>query len=303
MRTLGMKRILALAVGLLAMLGALSLTSTPASALAGGGVPTHGFHTVRLHFDVKNERAVMRVPTPKCPSESPCAWLLIINEPKLSPQVVGEAVCCEAGVDEVYVSWPREFEGIIQADALISVEQFTNGHATAGPWTYVTGARHYINTLTNPCTGTSCPCVTNCPCTGTSCPCTGTSCPCTGSSCHCTGTSCGSGGGGGGGGSGNSGSGGGSGQVLPFTGSSGSGHGRNTVHTLTIHHRNGSLPYTQGKHHKTGSSTASTSSVQPSNFWSNGGLALILILLALALLGGWLLLGKRRRDEDGAAPA
>lgn len=288
-----MTRVRAVAAGVMTALmlcvGILALSAPPASA-----TPGHiGYAALRFN-DVKEE-AILIIPRPVCPAGYRCTWLLLVNEPLISNRTIVAVQCCnEPPPNRVWVRYPQDFQGIIQADAMIS--KVPLGQSTDSGWLYVTGARRYIDTVSTPTTTTTTTSLPTSSTTTTTHPASPTT---TVPGQHTTG-------------GGQTSSGKNDASELPFVNTSGgttTGDSGTTgkVHTLVVKAPRTALPFTRAHHHhKTKSHQASLSeaTAQPASFWSPASIALLIGVLALLIAGSWLLLaGRRRSDDEEEAPA
>lgn len=129
-------RWLAAVAAALVALGAVLITAGAASA----SVPAGHYPAIRFwsNFDV----VTMRIPSPLyCPKKQPkCEWMLYVNEDVPAQTVVGTAVAFAGQVNVVQVSYPADFCGIIQADALVG----------PNPWLIDFGHKMKIDTCDSP---------------------------------------------------------------------------------------------------------------------------------------------------------
>ncbi len=277
---------------LLLCLGVTAMSGAPASAS-----PVH-IKYAALRFNDSKQEAIMIVPSPVCPSGYRCTWLLLINEPLISNRTIVAVQCCNVPPpNRVWVKYPANFYGVIQADAMIS--KVAIGTQGVGDWEYVAGARRFVDTRTTTPTTTTPP-TTTVPSSTTTTTKPGTTPPTTAPPKGAT--------------TGSTSSGHNDAAALPFVstggsgGSSGSTSGQSTgtsgtVHSLVVRSPRTVLPYTRHPHHRRHSTSVASTAVATGGFWTPASIALILGFLALLLLAWWLLFAARRRnDEDEADP-
>jgi len=131
------RRLAWVAVGLVTLgsvlVGSVVVDSAPASASARGA-----FAVIKF-WPTYNE-VTLQIPVPPCRNRPPnCVWKLIENEPDVPAQTVVGTATGTSGI--LTLSYPTNFCGVIQADAL--VEPTPDG---AGPWSFQIGRRSTIET-------------------------------------------------------------------------------------------------------------------------------------------------------------
>jgi hypothetical protein len=74
--------------------------------------------TAQVTFWPSFHEVTLTVPSPPCPTSNPsCTWLLEVNEPDVPAQTVLGSATGNSGI--LTVTYPADFCGVIQADALI----------------------------------------------------------------------------------------------------------------------------------------------------------------------------------------
>jgi hypothetical protein len=114
-----------------AVVAACAIAATGGSVLAATPAVAAKTPPVQITFDDAAHQVTLTIPTPACPGEDVCKWILFVNEPKVPGKPVVGSVKGTTGV--LTVDYPSDFCGVIQADA-----------RSGPPWAQVYGLYHTV---------------------------------------------------------------------------------------------------------------------------------------------------------------